>query len=142
MLSLLYMLAAAEPVVVAPPQMLQSGEADCSLVIEEDGVKSVTAPIAGLKVQGGPETLAVTPPGAAKLLGVRCHRASIVPVAGDDRVIRQLGVPLYITTGQLTAVLKLAGGSFVYRPLGVAWDESIQPQIDAVLAQFNARLGG
>lgn len=140
MLSLILILAAAEPAAAAAAPA--PAEASCSLVVEADGRKSVTGPVEGLKVHGGPDTLALTPPNGSKLVGLMCHRASIVPDARDDRVFRQLGVPLYLTTGQLTGVLKFADGAFAYRPVGTAWDEAVQPQIDAVVAGFNARLGG
>ena len=135
----LMLLLAAEPAAAAAPA---AAEASCSMIIEVDGRKSVTGPVAGLQVYGGPDALAVSPPAGHTLVGLMCHRASIVPDARDDRVFRQLGVPLYITTGQITGNLKLVDGAFVYRPVASAWDTTVQPQIDAVLAQFNARLGG
>lgn len=133
MLSLMLMLAAAPAAAPAP-----APEASCSMVVEKDGQKSVTGPVEGLRVLGGPDQIAAAPPAGAKLIGVMCHRASIIPDARDGRVLRQLGVPLYIATGVLTGVLKLVDGAIVYRPVGTAWDATIQPQIDAVVAGFNA----
>lgn len=141
MLSLILMLAAAEPAAAATAAPAPA-EASCSLVVEADGKKAVTGPVEGLKVHGGPDALTVAPPAGSKLVGVMCHRASIVPDARDDRVFRQLGVPLYLTTGQLTGVLRFADGAFAYRPVGTAWDAAVQPQVDAVVTGFNARLGG
>lgn len=140
MLSLMLMLAAAEPAAAMAPAA--PAEASCSLVVEKDGQKSVTDTVPGLKVQGGPDTLSITPPAGTRLIGVMCHRASIVPDARDDRVFRQFGVSFYISTGQLTGVLKVVDGAYAYRPVGTAWDEAVQPQVDAAVAGFNARLGG
>lgn len=140
MLSLILLLA-ADPVAAAVPAAPAVAEASCQMVVEKDGQRGLQ-PAAGLKVLGGPDTVTVPLPAGGKLLGVMCHRASIVPDAGDDRVFRQLGVPLYITTGPMTASLKVVDGAFAYRAVSGAWDESVQPQIDAVLATFNARLGG
>jgi len=144
MLSLMLMLAAADPAAATAPAATAAvpAEASCSLVVEKDGQKSVTGAVPGLKVQGGPETLSITPPAGTKLIGVMCHRASIVPDARDDRVFRQLGVSFYVSTGQLTGVLKFVDGVYAYRPVGTAWDEAVQPQIDAAVAGFNAKLGG
>ncbi len=139
MLTLLFMLAAADP---APATAPSANEANCAMILEIDGRKSVSGPVAGLQVHSGPDALTVAVPAGHKLAGLMCHRASVVPDARDDRVFRQLGVPLYITTGQITGSLKLVDGAFVYRPVASAWDESVQPRIDAILAQFNARLGG
>jgi hypothetical protein len=134
LLPLMLMLAAEPAATAAAP----APEASCSMVVETDGQKSVTGPVAGLTVLGGPDQIAAAPPAGAKLIGVMCHRASIIPDARDGRVLRQLGVPLYIATGALTGVLKLVDGAIVYRPVGTAWDAAIQPQIDAIVAAFNA----
>jgi hypothetical protein len=136
-LSLILALVAEPAAAVAPANT----EASCSLLVYQDGKPGMVA-APGFKVMGGPDQLAPAVPAGGVLKGVMCHRASIVPDARDDRVFRQLSVPLFIATGTITGALRFADGHFAYAAVDGAWNTEIQPQIDAVVAGFNARLGG
>ena len=62
--------------------------------------------VAGLKVLGGPQTLAL-PKQDGNVVAVRCTRDTIVPGDGDGRVVWQLGKELSLTDGTRMGVLAI-----------------------------------
>jgi len=148
---LLMLLATAEPATEAPAGepdapapvaevTVRNVEDGCSLVLGVGGQTQVTPLSPDVRVLGVAGPIKVAVPAGSRLLGLMCHRSVVVPDAEDDRVIRQLDVPLYIAGNGVTVKLQLANGSYILKGLDGNWDPADQPAIDAVLSLFKTRL--
>ena len=151
MLAFALMLVLADPASAPPPPAdaaaaesppaTMTVEDGCGLVVQgADGKKSVVPPSPEVHVMGVGGPLHIAAPAGQTLVGVMCHRSSVVPDAEDDRVLRDLHVPLYIAGNGVTAKLTQEGAAYTLRALDGAWPATDQPQIDAVLALFKSRL--
>lgn len=132
----------AEPEAPAAPAevTVRNIEDGCSLVLGVNGQTQVTPLSPDVRVLGVAGPIKVAVPAGSRLLGLMCHRSLVVPDAEDDRVIRQLDVPLYIAGNGVTVKLQLANGAYILKGLDGTWDPADQAAIDAVLALFRTRL--
>jgi hypothetical protein len=98
---------AAAPAAAAPAA--PTHETCAVMVPAGDKVEQREAP--GLKLLGTAGRLSA-PPG---IKAVICDRDAIVPAEGDDRVLEQLSVPLYLREGDRVAVLEMVVGRYQLR---------------------------
>ena len=129
--------SAQSPTPVAPAVR----ESECSLVVEADGKHRLVGPVAGFHVLDGPDQIVapVTPGG--RLIAITCVRSAVVPDDRDDRVARQLGVPLYLSRQDPDATLSLqkGPGGFSVRLLDGSWTNQEQQQVMQRIDLFNSR---
>ena len=83
-------------------------ETGCALVLRRDGVREVE-PAPGLKIDGTVGRLTVASPAGAAIDAVWCDRASVIPQPGDHRGAEDRGLPLYVSAGGRTVVLRRSG---------------------------------
>lgn len=106
-LSAALVVAMAAPAHAAPASATR--EACRVMVPVGDKVEQREAP--GLKLLGTTGPLAA-PSG---ITAVICDRDALVPADGDDRVLDQLSVPLYLRQGDRVAVLEMSQGQYRVR---------------------------
>ncbi len=125
----------------AAPPSAKLVEDSCSLVAEIDGKSQVVGPLADLHVLDGPEALPIGVAPGGKLLGVSCDRSSVVPDSRDDRVIRQLGVKLYLSDpNDVTVSISLGATGYAIRAVSGKWSADDERGILERIELFNSRL--
>jgi hypothetical protein len=113
-------------------------EAGCGYIAKVGLNKTeIYGPYRDVKVLGGPEWLPKADVKPGKVVAIVCRRDSIVPVASDFRVPRQLGLPLYLQrdTPDTLVSVGLAKGAPSVTLIEGKWSEAEEAAIRAVVTQ-------
>ncbi|MFN3859704.1 MAG: hypothetical protein ACK4RV_18325 [Caulobacter sp.] len=129
---------------LAGPALAQDAPASgCAYMVQPPGGQIEMRPAEGLDaIFTDAEIQPPPPPAGARVVGVTCWRADLVPAAFDDRSISTLGVPLYVNAGERQIVLEIHAGRVAYR---MVRGQLRRAEIDALgqrLNSFQSRLNG
>ena len=117
-------------------------EAGCGYIAKVGLNKTeVYGPYRDVKVLGGPEWLPKAEVKPGKVVAIVCRRDSIVPVASDFRVPRQLGLPLYLQrdTPDTLVSVGLAKGAPSVTLVEGKWTDAEEAAIRAVVDENSPR---
>jgi hypothetical protein len=131
--------AKAQPPKIEMPAIQPKSESACGIMVSGgDKQPAVYKEVAGLKLLGGPDAIAL-PKTDVKPLAIRCARDTVVPGKGDGRVIIELGLPLSITDGDRTLRVQLSApkkGEATHYVYGMVQGKLTDPEKQAVAAQL------
>ena len=109
----------------------------CYLVEQADG-GSVSA-FPNLRLIHGDPSASLPPLPAGRYVSIGCSRNSLVPSAGDYRVLKQYELPLTITSKGRVGVLEIARRRLRFRLLQGHMDTDEYQAVQARLASFQPR---
>ncbi len=87
-----------------------------------------------LHLLGDPDAKLAAPKVQGELSGLLCGRDSIVPALGDERVLTQLHVPIFLSQGERSAALELSTGQIRIR---LIQGQLSDPEAQAIQARLN-----